>query len=245
MYQKSKNRSNVQPINLVVSLGERYSLWDTFGIVSEVGFRTHNMLVVKEASTMKVGYIRVSSRDQNTARQEVLLKDLGAEKLFIEKVSGKAKITDRPQLEALMNYVREGDTVIVESISRFGRNIRHFLDLLDILKEKNVDFVSVKEKFDSSTPSGRFTIIIFAALAELEREYILDRQTEGIAIAKAEGRFNGRPLKELDNFEAVYSDWKADSISAAKAAKKLGIARSTFYRRISKHEGSKVIDFGV
>jgi DNA invertase Pin-like site-specific DNA recombinase len=111
-----------------------------FGIVSEVRFRTHNKLVVKEAGTMKVGYIRVSSREQNTARQEVLLKDLGVEKVFIEKVSGKAKITDRPQLEALMNYVREGDTVIVESISRFGRNIKHILELLDILKEKQVDF---------------------------------------------------------------------------------------------------------
>lgn len=115
------------------------------------------------------------------------MKDLGVEKVFIEKVSGKATITNRPQLEALMNYVREGDTVIVESISRFGRNIKHFLELLDILKEKQVDFISVKEKFDSGTPSGRFMIVVFAALAELEREYIIDRQTEGITIAKAEG----------------------------------------------------------
>lgn len=193
---------------------------------------------------MKVGYIRVSTRDQNTARQEVLLKDLGVEKVFIEKVSGKATITGRPQLEALMNYVREGDTVIVESISRFGRNIKHFLELLDILKEKDVDFVSVKEKFDSSTPSGRFMIVVFAALAELEREYILDRQTEGIAIAKEQGRFNGRPMKQLEDFESVYQDWKSEKISAAKASKKLGIARSTFYRRIEKYEGNEIIDFG-
>lgn len=216
-----------------------------FEIVSKVGFQTRNKLVVKEASNMKVGYIRVSTRDQNTARQEVLLKDLGVEKVFIEKVSGKATITGRPQLEALMNYVREGDTVIVESINRFGRNIKHFLELLDILKEKQVDFVSVKEKFDSSTASGRFMIVVFAALAELEREYILDRQTEGIAIAKSEGRFNGRPLKELGDFEKVYSEWKADNISAAKAARKLGIARSTFYRRVGKYEGNVVIDFGI
>ena len=93
---------------------------------------------------MKVGYIRVSTKDQNTARQEVLMKELGIEKVFIEKVSGKATITERQQLEALMSFVREGDTVIVESISRFGRNIKHFLELLDMLKAKNVEFVSVK-----------------------------------------------------------------------------------------------------
>jgi DNA invertase Pin-like site-specific DNA recombinase len=87
---------------------------------------------------MKVGYIRVSTKDQNTARQEVILKDLGVEKVFTEKVSGKLTITDRPQLESLMNFVREGDTVVVESISRYGRNIKHFLELIDILKEKQV-----------------------------------------------------------------------------------------------------------
>lgn len=194
---------------------------------------------------MKVGYIRVSTRDQNTARQEVLLKDLDVEKVFIEKVSGKATITGRPQLEAMMNYVREGDTVIVESISRFGRNIKHFLELLDVLKEKQVGFVSVKEKFDSSTASGRFMIVVFAALAELERDYLLDRQAEGIAIAKEQGRFNGRPMKQLEDFVSVYQDWKSEKISAAKASRKLGIARSTFYRRVGKYEGNEVIDFGV
>jgi len=126
----------------------------------------------------------VSTKDQNTARQIELMKQEGVEKIFIEKVSGSAKITERPQLEALMNFVREGDIVVVESISRFGRNIKHFLELMDILKEKKVEFKSIKEKYDTSTPSGKFMTIIFAALAELEREYILDRQAEGIAVAR-------------------------------------------------------------
>lgn len=118
---------------------------------------------------MKVGYIRVSTKDQNTARQEVILKDLGLERVFTEKVSRKVTIKDRPQLEALMNFVRESDTVVVESISRFGRNIKHFLELMDMLKERQVDFVSVKEKFDTSSPSDRFLVVVFVALTELDK----------------------------------------------------------------------------
>lgn len=191
---------------------------------------------------MKVGYIRVSTKDQNTARQEVLMQEQGVDKVFIEKISGK--VVNRPQLEALMQFVREGDIVVVESISRFGRNIRHFLELLDRLQEKKVELISIKEKFDTSTVSGRFMIVVFAALAEMEREYILDRQSEGIAVAKAEGRFNGRPVKQLDSFEVIYSQWKDKEISAAKAARILGISRSTFYSRIKRAKDDEVIDFG-
>lgn len=143
-----------------------------------------------------------------------------------------------------MNYVREGDTVIVESISRFGRNIKHFLELMDILREKNVEFISIKESYDTSSPSGRFMAIVFAALAELEREYILDRQAEGIAVAKEEGRFNGRPAKLPDNFKQVYNDWKSKRISASKASKILNISRSTFYRRIKQYGEDPIINFG-
>lgn len=181
---------------------------------------------------MKVGYIRVSTKEQNIARQEVIMKEHGVEKVFAEKVSGKALLTERPQLEALMNFVREGDTVIVESISRFGRNIKQFLELLESLQNKKVEFISTKERFDTTTPSGRFMIVVFAALAELEREYILERQTEGIAVAKAEGRFNGRPKKVIENFNEVYLRWRNKDITAAKAARTMGIARSTFYRKI-------------
>ena len=105
-------------------------------------------------------------------------------------------------------------------------------------------FISVKENFDTISPSGRFMLVVFAALAEMERDYILDRQSEGIAIAKAEGRFNGRPLKKLDDFENTYRSWKNNNISAAKASKKLGIARSTFYRRVKEYDGSEIVDFG-
>ena len=125
---------------------------------------------------MKIGYIRVSTEEQNTARQEVLLRELGVDEIFIDKASGKN--ADRPELTRMMNYVRRGDTVIVESISRFARNTRDLLDLVERLTEKQVEFVSRKEAIDTTTPTGKFMLTVFAAVAELEREYILQRQRE-------------------------------------------------------------------
>ena len=135
---------------------------------------------------MKIGYIRVSTREQNTVRQEQLMETLGVEEVYIDRMSGKN--TDRPELKKMLEYVRRGDTVIVESISRFARNTRDLLELVERLTERGVEFVSQKETIDTSTPTGKFMLTVFGAVAELEREYILQRQQEGIAIAKAEGK---------------------------------------------------------
>lgn len=151
---------------------------------------------------MKIGYIRVSTEEQNPARQQVLLRELGVDEIFIDKASGKN--TDRPELQRMLNYVRKGDTVIVESISRFARNTRDLLELVEQLTAKEVEFVSKKEAIDTTTPTGKFMLTIFAAVAELEREYILQRQREGIAIAKSQGKYHGRtPLPLPDNFDDV------------------------------------------
>ena len=175
---------------------------------------------------LKIGYIRVSTEDQNTARQEVLLRELGVDEVFIDKASGKN--TERPELSRMMNYVRHGDTVIVESISRFARNTRDLLDLVDRLTEKQVEFVSRKEAIDTTTPTGKFMLTVFAAVAELEREYILQRQREGIAIAKAEGKYTGRKPRPLpDNFER--------EITATEAMRQTGLRANTFYRRCNQH----------
>ncbi len=139
---------------------------------------------------MKIGYIRISTTDQNTARQEVLMMELGVEQVFIDRMSGKN--TDRPELKRMMNFVREGDVVIVESISRFARNTKDLLELVDQLTEKQVEFISKKEAIDTTTPTGKFMLTVFGAVAELEREYILQRQKEGIAIAKQNGVYKGR-----------------------------------------------------
>lgn len=150
---------------------------------------------------MKIGYVRVSTEEQNTARQEIMLRELGVDELFIDKASGKN--ADRLELRRMMEYVRRGDTVIVESISRFARNTRDLLDLVERLTEKQVEFVSRKEAIDTTTPTGKFMLTVFAAVAELEREYILQRQREGIAIAKKQGKYTGRkPPSPAGQFRA-------------------------------------------
>lgn len=114
---------------------------------------------------MRVGYIRVSTAEQNTARQEILMEQLGVDKIYIDRMSGKSK--DRPQLKDMLTFVRVGDTVIVESISRFARNTRDLLELVDALTEKGVEFISKKENIDTTTPAGKFMLTVFAAVAEL------------------------------------------------------------------------------
>ena len=191
---------------------------------------------------MKIGYVRISTKDQNTARQDVLMEQLGVEKVYTDKLSGKN--TDRPELQKMMDFVREGDELVVESFSRFARNTRDLLNLTDRLKEKKVRFVSRKESIDTSTPAGEFMLTVFAALAQLERETTLERQAEGIAIAKAEGRMKGRPKKAEAVFEGMYLQVKAGKKSVSRGAKELGIARSTWYRKAKEYECGQEIDFG-
>ena len=191
---------------------------------------------------MKIGYVRVSTKEQNTARQEEIMKSLEVDKMFIDKMSGKD--TDRPALQEMMNFVREGDSVIVESISRFARNTRDLLELIEQINRKGVQFISQKEHIDTDTLTGKFMLTVFGAVAELERENIRQRQREGIEIAKTEGKYKGRKRKQLDDFEEVYQQWKSGKITATSASKQLEISRSTFYRKVLQYEEEqKPIDF--
>jgi len=185
---------------------------------------------------MKVGYIRVSTQEQNTARQEILMEQLGVEKIFIEKCSGKN--ANRPKLMEMMNFVREGDTVVVSEISRFARNTKDLLTLIDELTEKGVQFESKKENIDTTTPTGQFMLTVFGAVSQLEREYILSRQREGIEAKKAEGGYRGRiPIDvDADQFEKEYKRWKANEITARAAMTNLGLKANTFYRRVKEYE---------
>ena len=181
---------------------------------------------------MKIGYVRVSTEEQNTARQEIMLLELGVDELFVDMASGKN--ADRPELNRMMNFVRRGDTVIVESISRFARNTRDLLDLVERLTEKQVEFVSRKEAIDTTTPTGKFMLTVFAAVAELEREYILQRQREGIAIAKQQGKYRGRPPKVYPDFERIAARWQKGEITAVQAMKQLGMSKTRFYERVKR-----------
>ena len=178
---------------------------------------------------MKIGYIRVSTQEQNTVRQEALMDALGVEKVYIDRMSGKN--TERPELKQMLEYVRKGDVVIVESISRFARNTRDLLELVERLTAKEVEFVSQKEAIDTNTPTGKFMLTVFGAVAELEREYILQRQREGIEIAKAQGKYKGRKPISSPDFDKIAAQWRRGELTAVQAMKRLGMSKTTFYRK--------------
>lgn len=184
----------------------------------------------------KIGYIRVSSIGQETARQDQLMHELGVEKVFSEKISGKT--TDRSELQKMLQYVREDDILYVESISRLYRSIRDLLKIVDTLQNKGVKLVSCKESLDTGTPQGRFVLSIFAALAELEREQTLQRQKEGIEIAKAAGVYKGKQFQRIDEdqFQKLYRKWQDKEITAAEFGRRTGLPPSSLYRRITHYK---------
>ena len=160
------------------------------------------------------------------------MAELGVEKIFIDRISGKN--TDRPELKEMMGFVRNGDTVIVESISRFARNTKDLLELVELLTAKGVEFVSKKEAIDTTIPTGKFMLTVFGAVAELEREYTLQRQAEGIAIAKEQGVYKGRKPIVRPEFTNVVSLWRQGSITAVEAMNRLDMKPSTFYRKVKE-----------
>ena len=144
---------------------------------------------------MRVGYVRVSSVEQNEERQIVELKQKAdVEKFFVDKISSQS--ANRPKFDEMMNFLREGDELIVSEFSRLARSTTYLLNIVDTLSKKNVKVRSLKEQLDSSTPQGRFRLTIFGAIAEFERELILQRQREGIQLAKAAGKYRGRNAKK-------------------------------------------------
>lgn len=184
-----------------------------------------------------IGYIRVSTQQQNTGRQHegFTAHNITIDKMYEEKISGKN--TDRPQLQSMLQYVREGDTVYVESFSRLARSTRDLLDIVEELTAKGVQFVSLKENVDTSTPQGKFMLTVFAGLAQLERESILQRQREGIDLCLAEGRAYGRPSAQLSaTFAKHYQQWRAGEIKAVDFMRAENLPKSTFYKLVKRYE---------
>ncbi len=180
----------------------------------------------------KIGYIRVSTEEQNLDRQEDILEPI-TETIFKDKASGKD--IKRPEFKKMMAFLKKGDILHVESISRLARSTRDLLQIVDELKKKGVGLVSLKENIDTDTPQGRFILQVFAALSELERESIRERQREGIDAARKRGKHLGRPkMAYPDNWENVIKEWKAGGITAVQARKKLGLAHATFYKMVKR-----------
>lgn len=183
---------------------------------------------------MKVFYIRCSTEEQNEERQILNAKEVNADKLFIDKASGKN--IDRKAFKEMINFIREGDTVICSDISRIARNTRDLLNIIDDFSKKNVEFISLKENIDTSTPQGKFMLTVFGAMAELERESILQRQREGIAIAKAQGKYKGRQRIKIneDKFRRLCKEWREGKRTAVSIQREMNITSQTFYRRVNE-----------
>jgi len=183
---------------------------------------------------MKIGYARVSTEAQETARQTRAFEELGISKVFIDKASGKN--AEREQLKAMLQFIREGDVVTVESISRIARNTKDLLNIVDGIKAKGADFVSLKESIDTSTPQGKFMLTIFGAMAELERECILQRTREGVAIAKEQNKYKGKPKMKIDEaaLRREVKKWRDGLQTATEAMKALNLKPNTFYRRVKE-----------
>lgn len=186
---------------------------------------------------MKYGYVRVSTKGQNTARQDVLMKQLGVDKVYVDKCSGKN--TDRPQFKEMMSALQEGDTVVVESYSRMSRSTRDLLETVEKLNEMGVYFISKKENIDTSTPTGRLILTVIAGINQFEREVMLDRQAEGIdampvvngkRISAKSGRAFGRPKKEVDNLDEIREMHRKGEITVKQACAMAGVGRTTWYK---------------
>ena len=187
---------------------------------------------------MKLYYCRVSTEEQNEQRQIKSALDIGIDKdnIFIDKASGKS--TERKELKRMLEFCRKGDTVYVESISRLARNTKDLLSIIDILNKKDVAFVSQKENLDTNTPQGKFMLTIFSAVAELERESILQRQREGLDIAKQQGKYKGRKPIEIDekDFKRMCAEWRNGERTAVSIQKKYRITATTFYRWVKEKQ---------
>jgi DNA invertase Pin-like site-specific DNA recombinase len=187
-------------------------------------------------------YIRVSSKEQNTIRQEVKAKEhnVPIKNVYIEKVSGK-NVTDRPVLINMMKALKSGDKLVVDSISRFARNTKDLIELVEQLNSKGVIFVSLKEAIDTTIPTGMFMLTIFGAVAQLERDYIKDRQMEGIAIAKEQGKFKGRKAIEYPKqWEKYYKMMQEGNIKGVDVMKILDLKKTTFYKLVKQYESNEV-----
>lgn len=184
---------------------------------------------------MNIAYVRVSTIEQNESRQLEGLKKYGIEKWFTEKIS--AKDTNRPQLKAMIEFAREGDTIFVWDFSRLARSTKDLLEIVETLNAQGIHLRSIKENLDTSTPTGKLMLTMIGAINEFERNNLLERQREGIAIAKKNGVYKGRKAIEYpSNWNEVYSKYKCRELKGVEAMEQLGLKKTSFYKLIKQYE---------
>ena len=183
---------------------------------------------------MIVGYVRVSTVEQNESRQLITMEKYNVEKIFSEKVS--AKDTNREELNKMLEFVREGDTIVIHDFSRLARSTKDLLRIVELLEDKKVNLISAKENIDSSTPTGKLMLTMIGAINEFERTNMLERQREGIAIAKEQGKYKGRKEVKIDNFEEYYTRYLSRELNKTQLAKELNVSRPTLDKLIKEYE---------
>ena len=186
----------------------------------------------------RIAYIRVSTVEQNTDSQKALLEKYNIDMPFEEKVSGKNR-EDRTELKAMLNYVRKGDTVYVKDLSRLARNTKDLLDIVALLEKKGVTLFSIKENIDTSTHIGKLMLTFLGAIYQFERDNLLERQKDGIAIAKMKGKYKGRKkVPKPDNFSEIYKKWRNREITSIGAIRQLGISEYAFYKFVREENAN-------
>jgi len=187
---------------------------------------------IKGCVFLILGYIRVSTVQQNTDRQFDALTEYGCEKLFIDKITGKK--ADRPELNKLLEQLRKDDVIVVTELSRFGRSTKDLIFLIEKIKSSGAEFKSLKESFiDTTTPSGYLIFNIFSAIAEFERVLIVERTKEGLASARARGRKGGRPSVNTVSLEKALNLYRSKQYSLSEIKEMTGVSKTTLYKYLS------------
>ena len=192
----------------------------------------------------RIAYIRVSTIEQNTESQKELLENYNIDEYFEEKVSGKN--ANRPQLKSMLNYARKGDTVYVKDLSRLARNTKDLLDIVEHLESKGAGLFSIKENIDTTTSMGKLMLTFLGAIYQFERENLLERQRDGIAVAKKQGKYKGRKkVPKPDNFSEIYRKWLNREITSIGAIRQLGISEYAFYKFVKESGSRSEVDGNV
>lgn len=184
---------------------------------------------------MNIAYIRVSTVEQNEARQVEALKKYNIEKWFIEKVS--AKDTNRPKLKEMLEFARKGDTIYIHDFSRLARSTKDLLEITEIMSKKGIVLISNKENLDTQTATGKLMLTMLGAIAEFERANLLERQKEGIYIAKREKKYKGRKAIAIDEnkFVLLLEEYNNRKINKVEFAAKLNVSRPTLDKLIKEN----------
>ena len=181
------------------------------------------------------GYARVSTEQQNLDRQIDMLQKYGVDFIYNEKMTGTKR--NRPELEKLLERLTEGDTVVVESLSRLGRSTKDLIWLMETFNTKGVNLVSLKESIDTTTSTGKLLFTLMSAIAQFERDVIADRTREGLNSARARGRKGGRPRTDTDKLRKAIKLYNTQQYSLAEIEDMTGVKRSTLYRGIRSKNG--------